>query len=65
MRNPVREGTMAIDLSEPERELLAGLLEKELEDVRSELHHTQGHDYKDTLREREALVRRLLARVRP
>jgi hypothetical protein len=55
---------MAIDLSEPERELLAALLEKELEDIRSELHHTQGHDYKDTLKEREGLVRGLLARVR-
>jgi len=55
---------MAIDLSETERELLASLLEKELEDVRSELHHTQGHDYKDTLKAREALVRGLLARVR-
>jgi hypothetical protein len=55
---------MAIDLSEPERELLAALLEKELEDIRSELHHTQGHDFKDTLKEREALVRGLLARMR-
>jgi len=55
---------MAIDLSEPERELLAELLDKELEDIRSELHHTQGHDFKDSLREREALVRGLLARMR-
>lgn len=55
---------MAIDLTETERELLTSLLEKELEDVRSELHHTQGHDYKDTLKAREALVRGLLARVR-
>jgi hypothetical protein len=64
VRNPVREGIMAIDLSEPERELLAALLEKELEDIRSELHHTQGHDYKDSLKGREALVRGLLARMR-
>lgn len=55
---------MAIDLNEAERELLAEVLDKELEDIRSELHHTQGHDFKDSLREREALVRGLLARVR-
>jgi hypothetical protein len=64
VRNPIREGTMAIDLNESEREFLVSLLERELEDVRTELHHTQGHDYKDTLKAREALVRELLARVR-
>ena len=37
---------MAIELSKPEKELLAAILEKELEDVRSELHHTQDHEYK-------------------
>lgn len=55
---------MAIELTEPERALLAEMLEKELEDVRSELHHTQGHDFKDTLKAREALVRGLLSRLR-
>jgi hypothetical protein len=35
---------MHIDLTQAESELLAGLLEKELEDIRSELHHTQRHD---------------------
>jgi hypothetical protein len=54
---------MSIDLSGPEKELVAGLLEKELDEVRSELHHTQGHDYKDSLKQREALVRSLLARL--
>jgi len=54
---------MPIDLSQPENELLAGLLEKELEDIRSELHHTKGHDYKESLKERENLVRGLLARL--
>jgi hypothetical protein len=54
---------MSIDLSGPEKELVVGLLEKELDEVRSELHHTQGHDYKDSLKQREALVRSLLARL--
>jgi hypothetical protein len=56
-------GSMPIDLSQPEKELVTGLLEKELDEIRSELHHTQGHDYKDRLREREQLVRGLLAKL--
>jgi len=54
---------MPIELSQPEKELLAGLLEKELDEIRSELHHTQGHAYKESLKEREKLIRGLLARV--
>jgi hypothetical protein len=54
---------MVIDLSPIETELLAGLLEKELDEVRSELHHTRAHDYKENLKEREALVRGLLAKL--
>lgn len=55
---------MAIELSKPEKELLATILEKELEEVRSELHHTQDHDYKDNVKEREKLVRGLLAKLK-
>jgi hypothetical protein len=54
---------MPIDLNQAESELLAGLLEKELDEIRSEFHHTQGHDYKESLKEREQLVRDLLARL--
>jgi len=57
------EGTMAIDLSAPEKELLTGLLEKELEEVRSEFHHTQAHDFRDALRCREEILRGLLAKI--
>ena len=55
---------MPIDLSQQEKDIVTGLLEKELEDIRSEFHHTQGHGYKDTLKERELLVRGLLAKIR-
>jgi hypothetical protein len=54
---------MPIDLIPMEKDLLVNLLEKELEEIRSELHHTQGHGYKDTLKERELLVRGLLAKL--
>lgn len=54
---------MTIELTQVEREVLAGLLEEELEEVRSELHHTQGHEYKDGLREREKILRGLLVKL--
>jgi hypothetical protein len=54
---------MQIDLSQEEKDLLMGLLEKELDEVRSELHHTQAHDYKESLKVREQLVRALLAKL--
>ncbi len=56
---------MVIDLSQAETEIVAAMLEKELEDIRSELHHTHVHDYRESLKEREALVRGLLSRLRP
>jgi hypothetical protein len=55
---------MPIELNQQEQELVASLLEKELDEIRSELHHTQGHGYKDTLKERELLVRGLLAKIK-
>ena len=54
---------MVIDFNQPEKELVTGLLEKELEDIRSELHHTKGHDYKDGLKEREKVIREVLAKL--
>lgn len=54
---------MIIDLSQDEKNIVAGLLEKELDEIRSELRHTQGHDYKEGLKGREAQVRGLLAKL--
>jgi hypothetical protein len=56
---------MIIDLSQDEKNIVAGLLEKELDEIRSELRHTQGHDYKEGLKGREAQVRGLLASLFP
>jgi hypothetical protein len=63
-RSRNRRGFMPMELSSLETELLVNLLEKELEEIRSERHHTQGHGYKDTLKERELLVRGLLAKLK-
>lgn len=54
---------MPIDLTATERELVKSLMEQELEDIRSELHHTKGHDYKDGLKERERVIREVLAKL--
>jgi hypothetical protein len=54
---------MVIEMSPTEKELLTTILEKELEEVRSEFHHTRDHEYKDTVQEREKLVRSLLKKL--
>lgn len=54
---------MAIELSQPEKDLLTAVLEKELGDVRSEFHHTQDLEYKGALKAREELVRGLLDKL--
>lgn len=54
---------MSVEMSAEERELVAELLDQELEDVRSEQHHTQAFDYKESLRRREVLIRGLLAKL--
>ena len=55
---------MIIELGPAERDLVTDLLEKELEDIRSELHHTQVHGYREALKDREKLVRDLLEKMK-
>jgi hypothetical protein len=54
---------MDIALSDPEKELLVSLLDKELEEVRSEFHHTDAYEFRETLRCREELLRGLMAKL--
>ncbi len=54
---------MPIDLTAAERELVKSMLEQELEDIRSELHHTQNHEYRDSLKVREQVIREVLAKL--
>ena len=55
---------MNIELSSQEASLLAELLEHEVEDVRTEIRHTQNYDVKLTLESREKLLRGLQNRIR-
>ncbi len=54
---------MNIDLGRGEIEILQGLLEKELDEIRSEVHHTQAREYREGLKEREEAIRRLLEKM--
>jgi len=55
---------MGIELNGPERELLVSLLERDFDELRSEIHHSKSHDFKESLKEREILVRNLLERLK-
>jgi hypothetical protein len=54
---------MDIELSNPEKDLLVSLLDKELEEVRSEFHHTDAYEFREGLRCREELLRGILTKL--
>ena len=49
-----------INLTQDEIQLLRGLLDTILEDLRVEIHATDKMDYKDMLKERKALLLKLM-----
>jgi hypothetical protein len=55
---------MAVELRREEVDLVVGLLEREIDDIRAEIRHTKNHDYKESLKQREKIVQDLLARLR-
>ncbi len=56
--------TMDLYLDAKETELLTGILERYLEDIRREIHHTDRAQFKAALKSDEALMRTLLGRLR-
>ena len=54
---------MQLELSDREREVLEDLLERALSDLREEIYKTDLVDFKDVLKEREMVIRGLLARL--
>ncbi len=54
---------MDIALSDLEKDLLVSLLDKELEEVRSEFHHTEAYEFREGLRCREELLRSILTKL--
>ena len=52
-------------LAEAEWALVTGLLERELEELPVEIHHTRSSQMRDELSQRREMVRELLTRLRP
>jgi hypothetical protein len=55
---------MPTELTQEEKDLLKDILEKELGQVREEVHHSSNLDYKGCLQMRETLIRRLIDRLK-
>ena len=55
---------ITLQLNEQEHQELLGLLERELPDLRHEIHHTDDHDYREFLKAREHLLEQLLDKVK-
>jgi hypothetical protein len=53
-----------VELSDSERELLIDLLDREVPNLREEIHYTDDHDYKETLKQREIAVKELLRKLK-
>ncbi len=52
-----------IEFTENEFELLVTLLKKEIEETRVELHHTKNMEFKQFIKEREDLLKCMLAKT--
>ncbi|MDH7570400.1 MAG: hypothetical protein QHJ73_12540 [Armatimonadota bacterium] len=55
---------MELEITDRETLLLIRLLEAEIRDLRSAIHHAETHQIKTSLKEEEELARRLLERLR-
>jgi hypothetical protein len=52
-------------MSEAERALLVELLQREIEELHVEIHHSRVNSVKEELKQRRDLVRGLLERMQP
>ena len=52
-----------IDLSDKEQQLLVELLDREIPSLRDEILHTDDHEYREFLKEKENSVKALLGRL--
>ncbi|MEW6296657.1 MAG: hypothetical protein AB1671_02810 [Thermodesulfobacteriota bacterium] len=54
----------ALDLSDTEQQLLIELLEREIPSLRDEVWHTDDHEYREALKERERRLKALLEKLK-
>lgn len=55
---------VTLQLNIDEHQVLIEVLERELPNLRHEIHHTDDHDYRDFLKAREHLLERMLGKVK-
>jgi len=55
---------ITLQLDEQEQQVLTELLEREIPNLRHEIHHTDDREYKDFLKAREGVLERLLTTVK-
>ena len=53
-----------IHLTDKEQQLLIEILEAEIPDLRDEIWHTDDHDYRESLKERERRINDLLGKLK-
>jgi len=49
-----------LDLTDEEAQMLRGLIENCITDLRGEIWHTDGHNYREMLKAQEALLKKML-----
>ena len=59
-----KEDEMTIELTEPERDLILELLERQSKDLMVEIRHSDTRDFREELQHREQLVESLLERFK-
>jgi hypothetical protein len=56
-------GMNTVILTDQEFEYLRELLQREIPNLRDEIRHTDDHDYREFLKERELLVKALVGKI--
>lgn len=56
---------MRLEMDESERQLLLSLLDELLVDLRDEIYRAESHEFKEQLRAKKEIVKRLIGRLRP
>ncbi|MGC8916727.1 MAG: hypothetical protein ACP5NF_07090 [Thermoanaerobaculum sp.] len=55
---------MFVELSEEERQVLEGILEAALRELRGEVYHAETTEFKEQLKRDERILRELLAKLK-
>ena len=58
-----KEGAMRIEVNERERELLLGLLEDLVGDLRDEIYRAESHDFKEQLKAKKEVAKGQIGRA--